>query len=216
MRQSKSILPVLCAIFMSICFAAVFTGCPGKTKENKQTEAPADPVTQAEEEFNTAMGLIASDSPKEIKEGLKHAQKSLELAPDQPRPTCVMGTAYRKLGDYDKAIEWYNKAVTLDKEYTICYDNLGLAYHAKMMKAKSDKEREDSYAKAEGAFLKAVEIDKTYADAHFNLGELYSWIDDDAARKEAVKEYETFIKMTDKQDMKAAAQKALVKIKKEI
>lgn len=214
MRQSKPIISGLLAILVSVCLIAALAGCTGKTKGDNKDQ-PVDPKAQAEEEFNAAKELIGSDSAKDVREGMKRAMKSLELVPDQPKPACAIGTAHRKLKDYDKAIEWYNKAIKLDPKYTVCHDNLGLAYHAKMMTAKSDADRENAFDKARDEFLKAAELDKAYADAHYNLGELYSWLDDEKARNEAIKEYEKFIQMTDKPDMKESAQKSVVKLKKQ-
>ena len=42
-----------------------------------------------------------------------------------------MGVAYRAKGNYDKAIECYQKAIELNPDLAKAYYNMGVAYYAK-------------------------------------------------------------------------------------
>lgn len=80
-----------------------------------------------------------------------------------------LGYAYWKLGDLDKAIEAYEKALTIDNEYVYIYHSLGIVYLARSQTRKS---RID-YQKSLDSFKKAIEIDPKYVSAYKGLGDAY-------------------------------------------
>ena len=59
-----------------------------------------------------------------------------------------MGLAYGSLGDYNKAIECYKKAVQLDPKYSHPWNNMGVAYY-----------RLGNYPKAVECLRKSVELE---------------------------------------------------------
>jgi len=104
-------------------------------------------------------------------EGIKNVEKAeayyLEaLKHKEEYQTCNrLGILYYRRNqndDTDKAIEYYQKAIGLDPENAVLYENLGLAYEQKQM-----------LQEAEQAYIKATEIEKT-TGAYFNrLGYFY-------------------------------------------
>jgi tetratricopeptide (TPR) repeat protein len=39
-----------------------------------------------------------------------------------------MGVAYREMGNYTQAISYYQKAISIDPNYSLAYYNMGVAY----------------------------------------------------------------------------------------
>ncbi len=73
-----------------------------------------------------------------------------------------LGVAYYNLGQYEKAIEEFNKIVLIDSNHVQAHFNLGLAY--------SQVNHIDS---AIQNFQKTISLDSTFYFAHTNLGFLY-------------------------------------------
>ncbi len=61
--------------------------------------------------------------------------------------------------EFDKAIEYYNKAIALVPNYALAYNNLGIAYRKK-----------GEYNRAIECYNKAIAINPNYTLAYFNLG----------------------------------------------
>ena len=72
------------------------------------------------------------------------------------------GLKSQKLGNLSEAKSWYEKAITLDPNYAVVYNDLGVIYEA-----------EGSLGKAEESYLMAVKIDPTYSSAYTNLALFY-------------------------------------------
>lgn len=68
---------------------------------------------------------------------------------------------------YDKAIEYWNKAIELNPQYYFGYNNLGNVY------LKTDK-----YKEAINCYDKAIQIKSDYYEAYFNKGNVYVKKDD--------------------------------------
>jgi len=65
-------------------------------------------------------------------------------------------------GQYDRAIEDFNKAIALDPNYAKAYTNRGIAYADK---GQHDRAIED--------YNKAIALDPNYAEAYTNRGVAY-------------------------------------------
>ncbi|MEE8329020.1 MAG: tetratricopeptide repeat protein [Thermodesulfovibrionia bacterium] len=72
------------------------------------------------------------------------------------------GTSYTKKGQYDKAINDYNKAIEINPKFAVAYINRGLAYR-----------RKGQYNQAISDFNKAIEINPKFALAYTNRGLAY-------------------------------------------
>jgi tetratricopeptide (TPR) repeat protein len=80
----------------------------------------------------------------------------------QAREHRYQGVEYQRLGNFDMAMAYYQKAVELDPAYAVAYNDLGIIYEAKGM---SDR--------AEESYLKAVKIDPNYLSSYSNLALFY-------------------------------------------
>src|SRR5208283_4679285 len=89
-----------------------------------------------------------------------------------------MGVAYKNMGDIDRAIEEYKRAVEIDETYYKAYNNLGVAFYKKSF-----------FDEAQKYFKKALEINPNYAVAKKNL---------EAAEKKDAVFTETIMKLEQK------------------
>jgi len=77
-----------------------------------------------------------------------------------------IGIAYRRKGDYDKAIEYYEKSIDWDKGNPAhTYKNMGNVYYDK-----------GNYDKAIGCYEKAIELEPDYEDAYHNMGLAHQYL----------------------------------------
>ncbi len=54
--------------------------------------------------------------------------KAIELDPKNPQLYFVTGVAYGKVKNYDKALEYYTKAIEFKPDYSDAYNNIGALY----------------------------------------------------------------------------------------
>jgi tetratricopeptide (TPR) repeat protein len=83
-----------------------------------------------------------------------------------------LAVAYSHQGNFDEAIENYNKAIEKKKNYSEAYNNLGLIYEAKK-----------DTIKAKECFLEAVKRKNNYPLAHYNLSRRYNLYDKEEYQK---------------------------------
>lgn len=85
-----------------------------------------------------------------------------------------IGLAYYNKGDYQRAIENYQKALRFFPSYSLCYENLARAYEATK-----------SFQAAIESYNKSISYGPSYPSAHFYLARLYLRLDrkDEAARE---------------------------------
>ena len=86
----------------------------------------------------------------------------VKKSPNKARPHNDLGLAYFKKGDYDPALEHYNRAIELDGTIEEAYNNRGVVY---------TKRGQDELALED--FNKAISIRPRYADALNNRGVIY-------------------------------------------
>ena len=72
------------------------------------------------------------------------------------------GMAYGEKGDYDHAIEDYNRAIDLEPDYADAYHNRGVAYHQK-----------GDYDHAIVDYDRAIELKSNYVIAYYSRGVAY-------------------------------------------
>jgi superkiller protein 3 len=128
------------------------------------------PYYQKAIEINTASNVYYENLGLAY-EGIKAVEKAEEyylqaLRYKEESETCNrLGILYYKRNqndDTDKAIEYYQRAIGLDPQNAVLYENLGLAYEQKKM-----------LDEAEQAYIKATEIEQV-TGAYFNrLGYFY-------------------------------------------
>jgi len=103
--------------------------------------------------FLSLPGLFfAQDSTDSVKSDLK----------EQARLYRSQGLALQRIGNLDEALSLYQKAVQLDPEFIVAYNDMGVLYEAKGL----PKEAEKSY-------LRAIELEPGYLSSYSNLAMLY-------------------------------------------
>ena len=83
----------------------------------------------------------------------------------------ALGVAEYETGNYDKAIEYFTKAIESEPMNAIAYNYRGLAYSQTGFWFVS---REPFYKKAIPDYTKAIELDPKYVDAYCNRGIAYN------------------------------------------
>ncbi len=94
------------------------------------------------------------------------------------------GIIYAEKGDYDKAIDDYTTAISLDEKYVNAYNGRGIAYAEK-----------GDYDKAIDDYTTAISLDEKYTKAYYNRGIAYKAKGD---YNKAIDDYTTAIKLDDK------------------
>ena len=101
-----------------------------------------------------------------LDEGIELLQKSLAIIDYYPEDWTYLGVAYGQKGEFGKALDCYEKALSLDDADAMIYYNKGLFHLSLFMQAKS---RPD-HAQALECFKKAIELDPALALAYNGLG----------------------------------------------
>ena len=88
--------------------------------------------------------------------------RAIELKPNYAAAYSNRGRAYRRKGEYDRAINDFNEAIALNPNYAEAYCGRGVGYH--------DKEH---YETAIGDYTKAIQLKPDYVNAYLNRGVVY-------------------------------------------
>ena len=140
---------------------------------NKQTDVltAADWFTKA---YNAAIN-------KEYDKSISFSLRAIELSPEADT-YYNLGNTYGNLGQHNKAIKNYQKAIELNPEITpLAYFNMGTSY---ALLGENDKAIKN--------YQKTIELNPKYALAYHNLGYIY---DDLGQYDKAKKNYEKSIKL---------------------
>ena len=113
----------------------------------------------------TAYGMLLSESG-ELDRGIDMLQKGLAMIDFDPRVWDLLGTAFWRKGDEQKAVEHYRKALSLDPNSAKIFSNLGALYFSKSMKT---QDRTD-YNQAMEYFKIAIGYDPNLVIAYRGLG----------------------------------------------
>ncbi|MBT4937459.1 tetratricopeptide repeat protein, partial [Candidatus Peregrinibacteria bacterium] len=151
-------------------------------KDTKKAEEYFKKAIKADTNFTKAYNNLAEIYISQNK--LKQAAKILEKALKQKQSAQTysnLGMIYGKLEDFDKAIESYIKALTIDPQRPRALSNLGVVYLKK-----GDEEN------AIRAFKHALNMDKKNVALYVQLAALYDKIKD---KENAIKFYTYLIKM---------------------
>jgi arylsulfatase A-like enzyme/Tfp pilus assembly protein PilF len=113
----------------------------------------------------TAYGMLLSEKG-EIDRSIALLQKGLAMIDFDPKTWNLLGIAFWRRGDEQKAEEHYRKALSLDPNSAKTYSNLGALYFSKSMRTLDRAE----YSKAMEFFKKAIEYDPNMVIAYRGLG----------------------------------------------
>ena len=109
--------------------------------------------------------LVKSGEPDKGITILKQARDMLDFDPDV---WTNLGAAYGNKGDFSQALEAFKKALSLDANNAVTYNNLGVLYFSIFQKS---RQRSD-YFKATEYLKKTIELDPGIASAYNTLGSL--------------------------------------------
>ncbi len=113
----------------------------------------------------TAYGMHLSESG-DLDKGIAMLQKGLAMIDFDPRVWDLLGNAYWRKGDEQKALEHYREALALDPDYAKTYSNLGALFFSKSMRT---QDRTD-YNQAMEYFKLAIGHDPDLIVAYRGLG----------------------------------------------
>ena len=109
-------------------------------------------------------------------------KRVLEINPRNAFAWDTLGGNYKNLGQYEDAIEAYQKAVSLDASKAFYFHHLGLVYAAV-----------GRYEEAVNAFEKVIEVDPNHSLAHATLGGYYRKNGNEALAKEHIEKARNLI-----------------------
>ena len=87
----------------------------------------------------------------------------------------ALGMLYRRVGDYQRSIEYINRLIQVDTMYSVCHYEAGVT-HTTMWKKKGFYDDDVQYRQAMSAFQKCIDLGskETLFEAYFNIAVLYS------------------------------------------
>jgi tetratricopeptide (TPR) repeat protein len=97
--------------------------------------------------------------------------------PDNPYVLNEYANQLLQKGRLDDAVAFFNKAVSLNPEFTQAWNNLGVAYQAR-----------SEFSKATKAYKTALALSPNYAQVHYNLGANFDAM---GKYKKAIRSYQT-------------------------
>jgi tetratricopeptide (TPR) repeat protein len=168
--MAPSFFRVLYRFGLFVTLVALFSGagCSQLTFLKKPAHEPTwtcdDAADRAikERDYETAIVLHHQLLEREPLNGLAHYH---------------LGYAYGQIGDHEKEVQYYEKAISLGLKSESAFINLGMAY--------GDLDRIDDALRA---FHDVLEINPNSADGHFGLGLCYQrMVADDMAEREFLK-----------------------------
>lgn len=98
-----------------------------------------------------------------IEDAAKHFENAKSCDPHRVDNLANLGVVYRRLGRFDEALICQKKAIEINPNYAVAYNNLGLLMHEAFKKPES----------AIKAYEKAIEIDPNFDNAYYNLGNVF-------------------------------------------
>ena len=115
--------------------------------------------------INTALGIIMIDNGR-FNEAVDLLNRSLASIDFDPETWNYLGVAYWNMGRFGEALEAYERALDLDANYAIVFNNRGSLFLSRFFKDK----KPDDLSRAAADFRQAIELDPAYASAWNGLG----------------------------------------------
>ncbi len=112
-----------------------------------------------------AYGLLLIDTRK-YDEALVFLEKARTLVDYDPEVWNYIGVAHWRKGDYEQALQAYARALSLDSNYAVVFNNLGSLYLSLYLKKRAPEDIERAMAN----FRQAIQFDPKYASAYNGLG----------------------------------------------
>ena len=131
---------------------------------------------------------------------VKNYQDALQLVPNDAVTLLKIGNIYKIKDDNTKAINFYQKSIIVNPDYTDGWFNLGLAYA-----------NENNLIESQKSFEKVIELDENYNSgyAYYALGMAF---EHQGKNAEAIKNYKTFIKHNNDKELINTVQDKIKKL----
>jgi len=113
----------------------------------------------------TTFGIFLTDA-RQDDAAIDVLKQGLAIIDYDPELWNYLGIAYWHKGDFGAAKEAYERALALDSNYPIAFNNLGSLHFSLFLR---DRKEED-YRQAVESFRKAIALDASYASPHNGLG----------------------------------------------
>ena len=113
----------------------------------------------------------------------------MQLIPEDAETLLKIGSIYQVKGDTTKAVNFYQKAIIVNPDYTDGWFNLGLAYA-----------KENNLIESQKSFEKVIELDGNYNSGYAYYA-LAIALENQGKKPEAVKNYKSFIKHTQDKEL---------------
>ena len=120
---------------------------------------------------------------------IRHAQKAIDLDPNDVNAYLNMGDAYVNLQDHREAIRCFQKAIDLDPNNADAYYSMGVAYTEQATFGNAFLKSQNKQ-KAIQYYQKAIDLDPNHIDAYLNMGTIYTELHD---YKEAMRYFQKVI-----------------------
>jgi arylsulfatase A-like enzyme/Flp pilus assembly protein TadD len=104
--------------------------------------------------------------------GIEFLQKALEIIDYDPEVWIYLGIAYSQKGEFQKALESHEKALSLDDTDALIYNNLGLIHFTLFNQTKNIQD----HTRALEYYRKAITLDPGLASAYNGLGGVFKVI----------------------------------------
>jgi arylsulfatase A-like enzyme/Flp pilus assembly protein TadD len=114
------------------------------------------------------LGILLSETDQ-LDEATSLLKRCTEIEDFNPEYWNYLGIAYYKKAEFQPALEAFHKAVSLDEDYALAYNNIGNIYLAVYLKTKNWR----SHDLAVFNFQKAIEKDPKLASPYNGLGGLF-------------------------------------------
>lgn len=160
---------------------------------NLKTLKPNDPQVEAKSLFSAARVLLAKGKAKQA---IALLEKAMAVDPKTACPYNVLGVAYEKTNDIEKALNFYKRAVQLAPGWSLPHHRLGLQYFARGKAKEAQREfsaakdfdpaflqarwwnahtysQQGRYAEAEREAKELIALAPNYAPAYVELGIIY-------------------------------------------
>ena len=120
---------------------------------------------------------------------VKNYQDALQLVPNDAVTLLKIGNIYKIKEDNTKAVNFYQKSIIVNPDYTDGWFNLGLAYA-----------NENNLIESQKSFEKVISLDPDYnfGYAYYALGRA---LESQGKKSDAIKNYKLFIKHNNDKDM---------------
>jgi arylsulfatase A-like enzyme/tetratricopeptide (TPR) repeat protein len=107
-----------------------------------------------------------------LDKGIVLLKKAINIIDYDPEVWTYLGIAYTHKGEFQKALESYEKAHSLDENDALIYSNMGFLHFSIFLRTK----KVEDHARALESYKTAVKIDPSLASAYNGLGSTYKVI----------------------------------------